>query len=145
MQLGATAQNGTFSKEYEPIEGVKTDRILRTPNFYGNLIVNYSFLNNYKLNLSGIYTGTMDVPHLAGFIVENTMEKTPEMIEIGLNASYDVNIADKVKIEISGGIKNIFNSYQKDFDQTLYRDPSYIYGPTQPRTVFVGLKIGSVL
>mgnify|MGYP006160387091 CR=1 FL=1 len=44
-----------------------------------------------------------------------------------------------------GGIQNLFNQYQKDFDLGVNRDATYIYGPSRPRTIFVGLKIGTDL
>jgi len=46
---------------------------------------------------------------------------------------------------LSAGIKNILNSYQSDFDYGINRDPSYIYGPMAPRTLFFGIKIGNPL
>jgi aspartyl aminopeptidase len=39
------------------------------------------------------------------------------------------------------GIQNIFNAYQKDFDRGANRDSGYIYGPSLPRSWFVGAKI----
>ena len=48
-------------------------------------------------------------------------------------------------LEFSGGIKNILNSYQDDFDTGIDRDPGYIYGPLTPRTVFIGLRFGNLL
>jgi outer membrane receptor for ferrienterochelin and colicins len=50
-----------------------------------------------------------------------------------------------VKVEINGGMKNIFNSYQNDFDSGIGRDPGYIYGPLSPRMIYLGLKFGSFL
>jgi outer membrane receptor for ferrienterochelin and colicins len=85
------------------------------------------------------------VPHVAGFIPETILEETPNLLEIGFNTSRTFTISDKYQFEINGGIKNIFNSYQDDFDRTVDRDPNYIYGPSQPRTVFIGLKFGTDL
>ena len=48
---------------------------------------------------------------------------------------YDMNF------EIYGGLKNIFNQYQSDFDIGKNRDSNYVYGPAFPRTLFFGLKI----
>ena len=39
------------------------------------------------------------------------------------------------------GVQNIFNSFQKDLDKGEFRDAGYFYGPTQPRTFFIGFKI----
>ena len=144
-QIGGTIQQAKYSKIYTPEEGITTNKILRTPNIYGNAIVNYNLSKNWKINVNGVFTGAMFVPHLAGFIAENRLAKTPEMLEIGLNTSHIYNVAKDFKIEIVGGVKNIFNSYQKDFDKTINRDSGYIYGPAQPRTIFVGLKIGTDL
>ena len=32
-------------------------------------------------------------------------------------------------------------SFQKDLDKGEFRDSGYFYGPTQPRTFFLGIKI----
>lgn len=143
MQLGSTLQQGKYNKIYTPEEGIETNRILRTPNFYANAIINYNFSTNWGVNLSGVYTGSMKVIHLAGYIAENTLVKTPQMFEVGMNASYTFKMVSDFKMEINGGVKNIFNSYQNDFDKTIDRDPSYIYGPSLPRTIFMGLKFGT--
>ena len=47
----------------------------------------------------------------------------------------------KCVIQLNGGVQNIFNAFQKDLDKGGYRDSGYFYGPTQPRTYFVGIKI----
>lgn len=41
-------------------------------------------------------------------------------------------------MSLQAGIKNIFNSYQKDFDQGELRDSGYIYGPSLPRSIVIG-------
>jgi outer membrane receptor for ferrienterochelin and colicins len=54
-------------------------------------------------------------------------------------------VKEKFQIQLSGGIQNILNSYQSDFDKGVNRDASYIYGPSRPRTFFIGLKFGTDL
>jgi outer membrane receptor for ferrienterochelin and colicins len=44
-------------------------------------------------------------------------------------------------LQLNGGVQNIFDSYQDDFDQGAMRDAGYVYGPTFPRTFFAGLKL----
>lgn len=145
VQLGGTFQNSYFEKAYEPEEGIVTNKITRTPNVYGNAIVNYTPNEKWDFNLNGVFTGKMFVPHVEGFISETVLEKTPNMFELGLNASRTFAISDTYQFEINAGVKNIFNAYQDDFDKTVDRDPNYIYGPAQPRTVFIGLKFGTGL
>ena len=68
------------------------------------------------------------------------------------NAFFDLNIKiekhfdwnDAFMVTVSGGVKNIFNSYQDDFDIGPTRDSDYIYGPNAPRTFFLGLKFGKL-
>ncbi|WP_298507348.1 TonB-dependent receptor [uncultured Kordia sp.] len=145
FQLGGTFQNSYFEQSYEPEEGIVTNKITRTPNVYGNMLLNYTPNEQWAFNLNGVYTGKMFVPHVAGFIPETVLEETPNLLEIGLNASRTFTISDNYLLEINGGVKNVFNAYQDDFDQTIDRDPNYIYGPSQPRTIFIGLKFGTDL
>lgn len=35
---------------------------------------------------------------------------------------------DAVKMELNAGFKNIFNSFQNDFDEGINRNPGYVYG-----------------
>ena len=49
----------------------------------------------------------------------------------------------KTGIEFFGGIKNVFDAYQSDFDFGKNRDSNYVYGPSLPRTFFFGLKVKS--
>ena len=46
-------------------------------------------------------------------------------------------------IELFGGVKNITNAYQDDFDSGKNRDSNYIYGPAAPRTFYIGLRLKS--
>jgi outer membrane receptor for ferrienterochelin and colicins len=46
-------------------------------------------------------------------------------------------------LEIFGGVKNVLDAYQTDFDSGKNRDSNYVYGPAMPRTAFLGLKISS--
>ena len=46
-----------------------------------------------------------------------------------------------IKLQLNGGVQNLFNAFQKDLDKGGFRDSGYFYGPTQPRTYFIGVKI----
>ena len=50
-----------------------------------------------------------------------------------------------VKLEFDLGMKNIFNSFQDDFDRGAYRDAGWVYGPLNPRTIYFGVKLGNLL
>lgn len=145
IQLGGTAQNSYYENYYEPEAGISTNKIVRTPQLYGNALINYTPNKKWDFNLSAVLTGKMYVPHVAGYVTNTSLEETPTMLDIGLNTGYTIRIDNKNDIKLIGGIKNIFNNYQDDFDKGIDRDPNYVYGPTQPRTYFIGVKFGTGL
>ena len=38
-------------------------------------------------------------------------------------------------------MKDVLDQFQKDIDQGTNRDANYIYGPSTPRTYFIGLTL----
>ena len=86
----------------------------------------------------------MKVPHFAGA----TNQLKDEIIESETFSNLSIKIGRDFSlknlgtiIEIDGGLKNIFNSYQTNFDIGKNRDSNFIYGPGNPRTLFVGIKL----
>ncbi|MDD3094344.1 MAG: TonB-dependent receptor, partial [Clostridia bacterium] len=59
-----------------------------------------------------------------------------------IRLSYNFKIGNKLTFQLNGGVKNILNSYQSDFDRGMDRDAGYVYGPGTPRTFFMGFKLG---
>ena len=51
------------------------------------------------------------------------------------------DLGSSFSLQINAGAQNIFNSFQNDFDSGADRDSGYIYGPTLPRTFFLGVKL----
>lgn len=141
LQLATTIQSSKYNSVQNPEENVYTDEILRTPNVYGNLMATYKPRPNWDINLVTVYTGSMKTTHLKGYIPDTRLETTPAMWDVGVNTAYEFKFPSFFPLEVSCGIKNLFNQYQKDFDKGAERDADYIYGPSLPRTVFVGLKV----
>ncbi len=48
---------------------------------------------------------------------------------MGLKLAYTFRLSTSVNLELSAGVKNIFNSYQKDLDFGPLKDAGYVYGP----------------
>ena len=66
-------------------------------------------------------------------------------VEVGLKSSYTITSKKlQTGFEIFGGVKNILDDYQSDFDSGKNRDSNFIYGPAMPRTYFVGLNLKSL-
>jgi outer membrane receptor for ferrienterochelin and colicins len=119
----------------------QTRRMFRTPDLNGYFTASYNPLKMLTLALSGTYTGKMLVEHHAGMIEQNMTVETPRFLDMGMKASYDFRFHDSFNLQVNCGLQNIFNSFQRDFDSGSDRDSGYIFGPTLPRTVFVGVKL----
>ncbi len=142
LEAGITLQNSEYEKTVEWSEnnpGIK--QYLRTPDEYGYYTLTYSSRSGISAALSGVYTGTMLLPHYG----RDELIKSSSFIENNVKVSYQFNwLAKGVGIEIFTGLQNIFNEYQDDFDTGKNRDSGYVYGPARPRTVFAGLKLISL-
>ena len=142
-QMGFTAQRSRYKEDevWTEVDGVRltTKRMMRTPDYYGYLTLTSSPMKKLDLSLSGTYTGSMIVPHYA--VDGDRMETTPHFFDINFKAGYTFILQDHIKLQVNAGVQNIFNSFQRDLDKGEFRDSGYFYGPTQPRTYFVGIKI----
>jgi len=87
----------------------------------------------------------MYVPHYAGYIETDLMEKTPDFMELNFKIAQNFKLGTTMQLQLNAGVQNILNSYQTDFDKGTYRDAGYMYGPNRPRTFFFGIKIGNNL
>ena len=143
LQSGFTVQKSEFEAEQEFGE----KRFFRTPNTYGYLSANISPTPVFDIALTGNYTGKMLVPYFGPEITNpevGELRESDSFFDTGIKLCYHFRLSDYMKVELNGGVKNIFNSYQEDFDTGIDRDPSYVYGPLSPRTIYFGIKIGSL-
>lgn len=147
FQTGITLQRSRYTQDevWTEVNGepLTTRRMTRTPDCYGYFTFTSAPTRRFDFSLSGTYTGRMIVPHYAGYIQEDRMEHTPDFFDLHLKLNYTFMLKDHVKMQLNAGIQNILNSFQKDLDKGEFRDAGYFYGPTQPRTFFVGLKFSS--
>ena len=145
LEAGYTMQSSLFETAVEnfddPNLALKRN-FLRTPNSYGYATLTFSPNKKFRTTMNIVQTGSMDVLHI---LSENTATyfTSPSFTEFGLKSSYVLNLNKSEKLEFSGGVKNLFDAYQNDFDRGKDRDSNFIYGPAIPRTFFIGLKIGS--
>ncbi|RLD31997.1 MAG: hypothetical protein DRI83_11540 [Bacteroidetes bacterium] len=70
------------------------------------------------------------------------LRESQVFFDLGVKFRYNIMI-NGTTLQLFTGMKNIFNSYQDDFDSGINRDPGYVYGPLQPRTIYFGLKFGN--
>ncbi|MGL5619206.1 MAG: TonB-dependent receptor [Tannerellaceae bacterium] len=144
LQAGATLQRSRYNEpeKWSDNPNVEPQRkMFRSPDTYGYLSATFGPVRNFSASVTGTYTGSMLVQHMAGFIPEDREETTPDFFDMGVKLSYNIPLTKFVNFEVSAGVKNVFNAYQKDFDQGELRDAGYIYGPSLPRSYFVSGKI----
>ena len=148
MQLGGTWQSSLYTgrgKEWE--EGQYERRMERTPDLYAYLTGTYTLVKHLQLAATGTFTGPMlvyhsvpdDAKHGGGSEVHK--EITPSFLDLSLKAAYSIPFGERTELELSVGVQNILDSYQRDLDSGPERDAQYIYGPTLPRTLFFGAKL----
>lgn len=127
MQFGFTYQQSRYKEAESWSELVKAQKkMFRSPDSYGFLTTVYSPLKGFDIALSATYTGSMLVQHFAGYIPIDKEEQTPAFFDLNVKLSYDIELKEKMVLQINGGMKNILNSYQKDFDKGEFRDAGYI-------------------
>ncbi|PRD51334.1 TonB-dependent receptor [Sphingobacterium gobiense] len=147
FQAGGTIQRSKYNEEQiifeaeNPADDVATVRFLRTPNTYGYLNTNIKATKQFAVDVTGVYTGSMIAPH---YQADQTLllKTTRDFMEMNLRLGYTLPIRKEFSVELFGGIQNIFNAFQKDFDSGPLRDSDYVYGPAKPRTFTFGIRIG---
>ena len=144
LQAGVTLQQSRYKEpEFwsEDAEVPPVRRMFRTPDAYGYFTASFKPVRNFTADLSGTCTGSMLVQHMAGSgVAQDVAVSTPSFFDMNIRLSYDVRIYKEITMQLYGGVQNLFNAYQKDFDKGVDRDSGYIYGPSLPRSWFVGAK-----
>ena len=143
IQGGLTLQNSRYKEPEawsETLEPQK--RIFRSPDVYGYFSSTFTPFKRFSASFTGTYSGSMLVQHVGGedaYIPEDREVETPSFWDMNTKLNYDIPLK-QVTMQLNTGVQNIFNAYQKDFDPGASRDAGYIYGPSLPRSFFVGCK-----
>ena len=152
FQIGGTLQRSEYDEDQVLFEADGTNpnesdilisEFVRNPNFYGYLNTNWTPNESFSLSVTGTYTGKMIVPLVvsdSGFL---SLNESPGFLDMNINAETHFDLSEEFKITLNAGVKNLFNSIQDDFQVGATRDSDYVFGPAFPRTLFMGIKIGS--
>ena len=145
LQAGVTIQQSRYDEAIawnDEVPEQKFKKMMRTPDVYGYFTASFTPIKRFTASVTGNYTGRMLVGHAAGSGVDEPVAvNTPNFMEVNMKLAYDFAIYKYITLQINGGIQNITNAYQKDFDKGWNRDSGYVYGPSLPRSYFVGLKV----
>lgn len=134
------------SSQYEDPQEFDERRFFRTPDEYGYITLNWQPVDPVAISLSGTYTGKMLVPYFGPDLTDPTdgeLRTSPAFFDMGMKIQYRIRL-NGASLQIFAGLKNLFNSYQDDFDTGIDRDPGYVYGPATPRIVYAGLVFGNL-
>ncbi|MFI3306756.1 MAG: TonB-dependent receptor [Rikenellaceae bacterium] len=150
-------EEGTFDSsaddfELEFADAADQNSILRSPNNYGYFSARFPLTNKLTLNSTATYTGKMLVEHVMGGEIEDANGslveyeyteyiKSQNFFDMNLTLTYDFTIASAVRMSVTGGVQNIFDSYQSTFDTGADRDAGFVYGPMNPRRFTIGAKL----
>ena len=145
LQAGFTIQKSLYDEAIawnDEVPEQKYKKMMRSPNRYGYFTATFTPIKRFTASITGNYTGSMLIGHAAGSGVEEPKAvDTPDFMELNMKLAYDIPVSKYLTLQVNGGIQNIANSYQKDFDKGWNRDSNYIYGPSLPRSYYVGVKI----
>jgi len=134
---GWTLQRSRYD---EPEGDFSSKRMLRTPDLHGFVRLILPLGKRFFSNHECRFTGTMQIPHYAGFIAEDRLEKSPAFVEWDASVGRTFTLGDHQEITAEFRVQNILNRFQNDLDQGLYRDAGYVYGPRRPRTFRLTLR-----
>jgi outer membrane receptor for ferrienterochelin and colicins len=127
-----------FEEPVERVTGLVTDEFIKRPEWTGHFGVTYE--NNELWQAHGLltYTGSMIA---VGEDADIWRETDPfYVVDVGLAKTFE-NVLGLTAISLSLGVENLFDERQKDHQNNgEERDPTYVYGPTQPRTFYLRLK-----
>lgn len=152
FQLGGTIQHSQYDEQQLLFESdgtpgesdVIVNEFVRNPNVYGYINASWTPSKTFNIDITGSYTGSMVVPLVisdTGFLQLNEVDS---FFDLNLKLESHIDFNENFMTTFSIGVKNMFNSYQRDFDTGPTRDSDYIYGPNAPRTFFIGLKFGKL-
>ena len=150
-QSGLTLQESRFDQEQilfepdNPSEGelVSNARFMRTPNTYGFLNFTHTTNHHWEFSIANVITGPMLVPEILQSNGALVLRESDVFWDTTIKAAHHFHLGDNLYIEVSGGVQNLFDSFQSDFQTGPTRDSDYVYGPARPRTFFFGIKLSN--
>ena len=147
-------------------DAAASDEYLRTPDWYGYLILTAQPTQALALTAEANFTGSMFAPHYgvpledaqaylaevpasayalseitAGTIRTDALKTTPVFAQLGLHAAYTFKLKSGLDLILKAGGRNLLDSYQNDFDAGPLRDAGFIYGPNTPRMFYTGFSL----
>jgi outer membrane receptor for ferrienterochelin and colicins len=142
-EASLTWQRSRYAEPVTVVDGLPpVAAFLRAPDLYGYSNLSITLRGRWVLGISQLYTGPMQTTHFAGGgVSSDRMVATRPFLEHSLRLDRSLSLRrGAFRIDLSAGMSNIGNAYQRDFDRGPHRDSNYIYGPASPRSLFAGMR-----
>jgi outer membrane receptor for ferrienterochelin and colicins len=137
LSTGWTFQKSRYD---EPEPDFNSEDFFRTPELYGHFRLDWHIFKNWELIANLNYTGSMKIPHFAGYIEEDKLEESNPFMVINLHINKKIGFNNGSVITLIASVLNILDDFQEDLDKGVFRDAGYVYGPRLPRTFRIGIK-----
>lgn len=139
IDAGLSYIRGRFEEPVERVTGLLTREFVERPEWTGHLGITYE--NHHTIDAHAFlrYTGEM----LAVGEDADIWRRTPTflILDLGLSKEFENAWGDS-DLTLNLGIENAFDQRQKDLqDNGEDRDPTYLYGPNQPRTFYTSASL----
>lgn len=115
---------------------ITTDRYLKSPEVAAVAQLVFRPQQRWQGFLALKHVGPMDVLNNR----TGRLERSPHFIVADLSATRHIPVNnDRGDVDVTLGVKNLFDERQTDLEVGAGRDSDYVYGPRSPRTVFIRL------
>lgn len=140
IEAGVNYNDPCFNEAKEVITGVFEKRYVENPKWSGVAQFNYSNEDLFDVFVGLIYTGPMiAVNEVAQFLNYDT----GNFFVLDLSFSKHIPLGDTEDaphIDLTAGVRNLFDQRQDDLSSGPGRDPGYFYGPRFPRSYFISVR-----
>ncbi len=139
FDAGLSYIDARFEEEIERVTGLVTDEFLKRPDWTGHFGVAYENADLINANVLLTYTGEM----LAVGEDADIWRRTDPfyVVDVGLSKTF-AGVLGTESLTLHLGVENLFDERQDDLQNNgEERDPTYLYGPTQPRTWYARVSL----
>jgi len=128
--------NARFDEPVARVTGLVTRDFVERPKWTGVATLVYNLPKQWEAHALVNYTGSMLA---VGEESATFRASTPTFWEVDLGVARTIRFGEKGPyLKIGVGVRNLFDQRQRDiFNNGEDRDPTYLYGPVRPRTLYV--------
>jgi len=138
LRGGWTTQEARW-RDPEPQFGARD--FFRSPNRYGFGGADWTLPGRVEVSGTLDFTGSMLVPHYAGFIDADRLERSKRFFVVNAVASRTFEVSERARLRLFANVQNMGDAFQPDLDRGANRDSAYVYGPSEMRRVVAGLTL----